>query len=118
MSGVCGGVDEVADKVWRLVFRWLQLDWVAVREPGPMFLWVDGLRLNNSKKVFVEVTICATFWYLWRLRNDIVHEARLIRKDSVFDSIREFSFTWASTRQKKVKVNWNRWLQNPIGESL
>ncbi|KAL4591726.1 hypothetical protein LXL04_004697 [Taraxacum kok-saghyz] len=123
---VCGGEEErfnhlfftceVAEKVWCLVFRWLHLDWIDVREPRDMFQWVDGLRLPANKKMLVEVIICATFWYIWRLRNDIVHEARLIHKDSVFDSIRECSFTWASTRQKKVLVHWNNWLQIPMVE--
>ncbi|KAL4568345.1 hypothetical protein LXL04_023955 [Taraxacum kok-saghyz] len=28
-----------------------------------------------------KVVFCTTFWYLWRFRNDIVHESRLIRND-------------------------------------
>ncbi|KAL4588419.1 hypothetical protein LXL04_001307 [Taraxacum kok-saghyz] len=48
------------------------------------------------------------------LRNDIVHDSRLIIKDVLFDSIREVSFCWFSNRQKKTRVNCTDWLQNPL----
>ncbi|KAL4555265.1 hypothetical protein LXL04_037880 [Taraxacum kok-saghyz] len=49
-----------------------------------------------------------------RFRNDVVHEAGLIRKSVLFDSIREFSFCWVRNRQKRLLVNWTSWLQFPL----
>ncbi|KAL4585052.1 hypothetical protein LXL04_009665 [Taraxacum kok-saghyz] len=37
-------------------------------------------------------------------RNDVVHEAKLIRKDMIVDSIRVFSFSWFSSRQNKPVI--------------
>ena len=64
-----------------------------VRDPASMFDWVDAVKAKVNKKMALEAVICTTYWYLWRFRNDVVHESKLIRKDVLFDSIREISFT-------------------------
>ena len=121
---ICGGEQEtvehlfirckVAEDVWNLVFRWLQIQRVQVHNISGFFAWVDGISIHQQRKKMVDVVVCNTLWFLWRFRNDVVYDAGLIRKSVLFDSIREFSFCWVSNRQKRHLVNWTSWLQNPL----
>ena len=121
---VCGAEQEtiehlffqcnVADAVWHLVYNWLQVQIGVVHDVAALFDWVDGMQVDARKRKMVDVVVCTTLWFLWRFRNDVVHEAGLIRKSVLFDSIREFSFCWVSNRQKRLLVNWTSWLQFPL----
>ena len=59
---------------------------------------------------------CAVYyyWVIWRYRNDVVHRERQMRKDTLFDTIRECALLWVSNRCKKLSVGWTAWFQNPI----
>ncbi|KAL4582801.1 hypothetical protein LXL04_007360 [Taraxacum kok-saghyz] len=105
---------EVAKTLWVLILRWMQVGEVAVHDPASLFAWVDAVKINGTKKSVLESIVCTTCWFIWRLRNDIVHAARMMRRDVLFDFIREFSFVWFSSRLKRVRVNWLCWLQNPL----
>ena len=81
-------------------------------EPDDLFRWVDECRMAGIQKSLLEAVLCNTYWVIWRFRNDVVHGARKMRKDNLFDYIREFSFLWVSNRFKKRSITWNVWLQN------
>ncbi|KAL4581519.1 hypothetical protein LXL04_006041 [Taraxacum kok-saghyz] len=85
---------QLASILWRLVFRWMQFPMILTEEPQSVFDWIDAARMSKEKRKVVEMIVCTTFWLVWRCRNDEVHETRLIRKDGLFDSIRQFSFLW------------------------
>ncbi|KAL4576124.1 hypothetical protein LXL04_012213 [Taraxacum kok-saghyz] len=42
------GTCEVANTVWRLIFRWMQLQGVEVLGPDVVFEWVDGVKEINA----------------------------------------------------------------------
>ena len=66
------------------------------------------------RKESFETVVCTTYWLIWRFRNDVVHETRKLKKDALFDTIRELTFLWFSNRCNKVIVSWSLWLQNPL----
>ena len=78
------------------------------------FDWVDASRLSSNRKSVIEAIMCSTLWMIWCYRNDVVHEVRLLRKEILFDAIREFLFLWFSDRHKKISVNWTVLLQDPL----
>ena len=63
-----------------------------VTDVDSLFVWFDSLTMVANKKILVEVVVCNTLWMLWRYRNDVVHEAKMMRKSLLVDSIREISF--------------------------
>ncbi|KAL4572312.1 hypothetical protein LXL04_019084 [Taraxacum kok-saghyz] len=110
---VCGRC-EVVEVLWRRVFSWMGISPMQVGNPHSMFEWVDNYSVNGNKKKVMETIVCAVYWYVWRYRNDVVHESGQIRKSELFDFIREVSYVWFSNRQKKVGANWINWLQDPL----
>ncbi|KAL4561192.1 hypothetical protein LXL04_033355 [Taraxacum kok-saghyz] len=73
-----------------------------------------GVETERYVKHVIEAVASATLWMIWRYRNDVVHEARVMKKDMLFDAIREFSFQWCNSRNRKLSINWTVWLQNPL----
>ncbi|KAL4570644.1 hypothetical protein LXL04_026303 [Taraxacum kok-saghyz] len=108
---LCG---RVAANVWGGIARWLQLPDFHVMQPLEIFEWLESNRWRPNQKSQVEVVLCAVLWFIWRYRNDVLHETRKMRKCILIDSIKEFSFVWFSNRQKKVVVSWTDWLQHPL----
>ncbi|KAL4577539.1 hypothetical protein LXL04_013648 [Taraxacum kok-saghyz] len=101
----------VAIDVWALVVWWLSVQPVNVRDIGGLFDWLDSTNLNAKKRKVTEAVVATTLWMLWRYRNDVVYEGKMIRKSFIFDYVREFSFMWVSSRQKCFVVNWTNWVQ-------
>ncbi|KAL4555036.1 hypothetical protein LXL04_037647 [Taraxacum kok-saghyz] len=104
----------VAVSIWELVLRWLHLTSNFGTGPEDVFQWVDGARMTGDKKKMLEVIVCTTMWALWRFRNDKLHDARLLRKDTLFDFIQDVSFCWFNSRQSKYRIAWVDWLKNPF----
>ncbi|KAL4583204.1 hypothetical protein LXL04_007771 [Taraxacum kok-saghyz] len=75
------GTCEVTRALWRLVFMWMQLQGVDVTGAESVFEWVDVVKVSLAKKKVMKMMICTTLWFLWRLRNDIVHDSWLIRRN-------------------------------------
>ncbi|KAL4590821.1 hypothetical protein LXL04_003764 [Taraxacum kok-saghyz] len=76
---VCGGSTEVP---------------TSFISPKDLFRWVDEAPVSSNKKLVLEAV------------NDVVHDARVMRKNMLFDSIREFSFLWCNSRNRKLSINW------------
>ncbi|KAL4589976.1 hypothetical protein LXL04_002889 [Taraxacum kok-saghyz] len=105
---------EVVEVLWRRVFSWMGISPMLVGNPHSMFEWVDNSSVNGNKKKVMETIVYAVYWYVWRYRNDVVHESEQIRKSELFDFIREVSYVWFFNRQKKVGANWINWLEDPL----
>ena len=104
----------VAVSLWELVFRWFHIPSVIFAGPREVFAWVDTYQQSAARKKIIEAVVYATLWFVWRYRNDVVHETRVLRKNLLFDSIREFSFLWFSNRNRALRINWTVWFQNPL----
>ena len=89
LCAVCGLVAEstihlfcdcgVAKQVWEAILKWLGIPHFRLLAPGDAFDWVDECALGNNRKHVINAVVCTTFWVLWRYRNDVVHESRLMR---------------------------------------
>ncbi|KAL4566392.1 hypothetical protein LXL04_030507 [Taraxacum kok-saghyz] len=124
---VCGVDDEtiihifsrcdVARSLWYLILRWLYMGNVEVSDPDSMYEWVDAVKVNAMKKKVLETIVCTTYWFLWRLRNDIVHEARkpalqlLMQKDRNGDRPHDIE---PATPKSIIKMS-SMCSQNPTG---
>ncbi|KAL4577803.1 hypothetical protein LXL04_013917 [Taraxacum kok-saghyz] len=104
----------IAKDIWMKMFRWLQILSVNVFHLGELFEWVDGCRGSTNRRKVIEALVCITLWMIWRFRNDVVHEARNMRKDMLVDNIKEIVFVWIINRFKKVSGSWNLWLLCPL----
>lgn len=105
---------EVAIKMWELIFKWLDVQCGNFRNHIELFHKLDSMKMPAIKKQVLQVVGCTSLWFLWKYRNDVVHDSKKIQKSMIIDGIQEFSFRWFSTRQKKVKVNWGDWIHNPM----
>ncbi|XP_071740162.1 uncharacterized protein [Rutidosis leptorrhynchoides] len=105
---------SMAVSLWRRVRTWVGLVWPDnIDSTDELFTWIDsafGSRIYSDR--FLCVT-AATLWWIWRLRNDIVHDLREVKKSDLFDSIRLVAFSWLKSRGKDAP-DWKSWLCNPM----
>ncbi|KAL4582181.1 hypothetical protein LXL04_006723 [Taraxacum kok-saghyz] len=85
---------------------WLQIAPTSFISPKDLFRWVNEAPVSSNKKLVLEAVVCATLWLVWRYRNDVVHEARVMRKNMLFDSIREFSFLWCNRAERMQSISF------------
>ncbi|XP_071699246.1 uncharacterized protein [Rutidosis leptorrhynchoides] len=100
----------VANSIWRRIRLWTAIPW-----PDPFitvedfFIWMDSLNGSLSKKTRIYSIVAGTFWWLWRFRNDTLHENGNIKERDLFDNIRLSSFAWLQARSKFAPA-WTSWL--------
>ena len=103
---------EVAARTWEALFKWLDIQVSNFRDPSEFLKNESNLKLNEKKKIVIEAIVCTGLWFLWKYRNDVVHNTGKIRKGMIVDSIKEYSFLWSSNRQTKMYFDWAGWLLN------
>ncbi|XP_071729040.1 uncharacterized protein [Rutidosis leptorrhynchoides] len=105
---------HVARSVWRRIRIWFATVWpdsfITVEE---FFEWMESSNDSWSRKVRIYCSIAATLWWLWRFRNDTLHENDAVKERDLFDNIRLSSFAWLKARSK-LAPTWNTWLCNPL----
>ena len=105
---------RVVSDLWSRIFRWLEVHPFDGFDPVEVLRWCDQTMMGGNACVVLEVVCSTTLWVIWRYRNDVVHETRSLRTCLLFDHIREISYFWLSTRNKKVRDCWNLWLRHPL----
>ena len=105
---------EFAVSVWDRVFKWLHLDRGIWLEVGDIFGWVDSICMRKEYLQALEAICFVTIWVIWRHRNEIVFDDRPPKRSYIFDQIKDVSFEWFSGRNRKVKVRWTNWIQDPL----
>ncbi|XP_071686811.1 uncharacterized protein [Rutidosis leptorrhynchoides] len=75
--------------------------------------WYDQWQTSGSIKNRMNVIVAALLWILWRFRNDVIFMDDRAKKADIFDSIRDVSYVWLSSRCKDM-LNWNNWLIKPL----
>ncbi|KAL4586994.1 hypothetical protein LXL04_011642 [Taraxacum kok-saghyz] len=83
---LCGGGEEnlsllfvrcgIAASLWGSIVRWLQVEHFVVNELVEILRWCDSARLGSSSRHVLEVVCCTTLWFIWRFRNDVVHNSK------------------------------------------
>ncbi|XP_071729329.1 uncharacterized protein [Rutidosis leptorrhynchoides] len=105
----------IAIDVWRKVELWLDLDrdiphFISWQE---LVSWIDDLSVIADSKNKILVIFATTLWTLWKLRNSVLFGPSPLRKNELFDFIRDMSFNWYCNRGRK-RISWNVWLQKPL----
>lgn len=76
--------------------------------------WIKNFRGNKSKKEILFTIVYATWWWLWRFRNDVAFNENKIRKNELIDSIKAIAFSWSRVRNRQCTLNIDQWMINPL----
>ncbi|XP_071739549.1 uncharacterized protein [Rutidosis leptorrhynchoides] len=105
---------SLATSLWRKICLWVGIVWPAQMDStDDLFAWIDNAFRNKVHSDRFYCITAATLWWMWRLHNDIVHDAREVRKSDLFDCVRLVVFSWLKSRSK-FAPDWNTWLCNPM----
>ncbi|GKE42028.1 hypothetical protein Tco_1469312, partial [Tanacetum coccineum] len=80
---------------------------------------LEGLNLADTVPItaasisFFDVVVQTTHWLLWRFRNNTTFATKIPNKQLIIDDVKLSSFTWISSRQKKVSIKWIEWICDP-----
>ena len=103
-----------ARALWDKLGRWCQMSLPVFVDVEDMWSWIDNLPRTRVHKALLEVLFGCLLWVIWTYRNAVVFGDGSYRKDTLFDNFRLFSFTWYTSRNRRVNSTWNGWLINPI----
>ena len=116
-SIVCPVCDHGGETIDHLLFKCELAETLFFPNTASIKEWltlVDTQRWSKVRKNRMEVIIFATMWMIWRFRNTTVFEGDKIKKNSLFDSIVLYSFSWLKNRDSNSGVVWNQWLLSPL----
>ena len=100
--------------VWRAVARWCDVSFPSALSIKEWLTWIDTQRWKKDSKKRMEIVIITTCWMIWHFRNGVVFEGDKLKKNSLFDSIVLYSFSWLNHRDSKSDVIWNSWMLCPM----
>ncbi|KAL4565113.1 hypothetical protein LXL04_029198 [Taraxacum kok-saghyz] len=103
----------MATRTWEEILRWLLLDQHHAITVHEVFDWVDNLVINTRKKGVVDAVVCSSKWYIWKFRKDMVFSKKMKRSE-IIEAIKDFSCVWVTNRNRKLKMSYCNWLQNPL----
>ncbi|XP_071735624.1 uncharacterized protein [Rutidosis leptorrhynchoides] len=103
----------LAKEIWRKVSLWTSVDINRFASWSEWLSWYDQWEENISNKNRMYTIVAATVWVIWRFQNGVIFSENPMRKDEIFDSIRNYSYTWLFSRSKK-QMSWNSWLVKPL----
>ncbi|KAF5779181.1 putative reverse transcriptase zinc-binding domain-containing protein [Helianthus annuus] len=100
--------------LWSRSIWWSILTWMRISFP----MWVSSIKelfdflLNQPgsflwKKVMLSVA-SATFWRIWKARNEKAFEDRFIPVLNSVDHIKEDAFLWVTNRSN-LNLDWDKW---------
>ncbi|XP_071705261.1 uncharacterized protein [Rutidosis leptorrhynchoides] len=96
----------VANMIWRRIRVWTAVTWPTIITVEDFFIWMDSYTGSTSNKVRLYSIVAACLWWIWRYRNDTLHENGAIKERDLFDKIRLSSFSWLQARSK-LAPTWN-----------
>ncbi|XP_071709071.1 uncharacterized protein [Rutidosis leptorrhynchoides] len=99
--------------LWSKIRGWVDLNIPISPSWASWFDWYNNMRLTADAKIKLYVIVGATLWHIWRFRNSVLYGSPRLKKDILFDSIRNFSFNWIVSRSK-CNCSWNSWLVKPL----
>ncbi|GKD98775.1 hypothetical protein Tco_1382672, partial [Tanacetum coccineum] len=99
----------IAKEIWKGLVEWWNIRRITVTCLSDAINLADMVPLTAAAKKFFDTAIQAT---LWRFRNEMIFESKRPNKRLILDDIKLSSFTWCSSRQKKVPIKWVDWIYN------
>nr|GEU78410.1 RNA-directed DNA polymerase, eukaryota [Tanacetum cinerariifolium] len=79
--------------------------------------WFLGLNIRCKHKEVLEGVFYVLWWYIWRVRKEVIFGRKSPVKAIMFDEIVSWSYTWCNARSK-LKFSCVDWLRNPLFISL
>lgn len=71
------------------------------------------------KKRRILVSICyGAMWFIWKARNAMVFESRSIPANTVFREIQLVVLSWIQWRSNTIKIDRDRWFEDPLESQL
>ncbi|XP_076927022.1 uncharacterized protein LOC143590416 [Bidens hawaiensis] len=92
---------EVAQAVWCLISQWFKVPPIyAFRVQDLVELHRNMSAPKDKAKAFHAVCL-VTMWWIWKKRNDLVHNGASVHFQSLFEVIKSLSYLWIKIRSKK-----------------
>ncbi|GJY27205.1 RNA-directed DNA polymerase, eukaryota, reverse transcriptase zinc-binding domain protein [Tanacetum coccineum] len=101
-----------AKEVWRLVRIWCDIPLPTFTSYGHWMSWFTSWQAPKEKSRRLSIIVVASFWWIWRFRNNVVFCPHPLRKSDMFDNICSSSIFWLFYRGR-MPCSWVDWLKAP-----
>ncbi|GJZ86688.1 RNA-directed DNA polymerase, eukaryota, reverse transcriptase zinc-binding domain protein [Tanacetum coccineum] len=105
---------NLANSVWHLIFKWLDLPLPNLDNLNDVFGWLDHAHLKPAFKIIMHSIFGVVVWKIWQSRNNNIFGDKKMLQQDLYDQIVDASFLWYSSRNRICKVSRSNWIQNPL----
>jgi hypothetical protein len=104
-----------AMSVWEKVYRWWKVGDVNAFSIGELFASNGNVDISNHAIRLWQAVRWTSGYYIWKERNMRVFKGKVSSVNKMFQDIQLKSFEWITRRsKKKVEMDWQQWLFDPI----
>ncbi|GKB64361.1 RNA-directed DNA polymerase, eukaryota, reverse transcriptase zinc-binding domain protein [Tanacetum coccineum] len=103
----------IAKDTWKCIVDWWNIPNITIANLLEGLNHVDTVPIIAASISFFDVVVQTTHWLLWRFRNNTTFATKRPNKQLIIDDVKLSSFTWISSRQKKVSIKWIEWICDP-----
>ncbi|GKC56537.1 RNA-directed DNA polymerase, eukaryota, reverse transcriptase zinc-binding domain protein, partial [Tanacetum coccineum] len=103
----------IAKDTWKCIADWWNIPNITIANLLEGLNLADTVPITAASISFFDVVVQTTHWLLWRFRNNTTFATKRPNKQLIIDDVKLSSFTWISSRQKKVSIKWIEWICDP-----
>ena len=105
-----------AKDIWKQVFSWWLMPHFIRHLDSINSLW-NIFKKSRSKKIHLlwRITVSATFWALWLLRNAKVFNSHDTSKEGLLAMIKNLTKEWSLAFDLMIESSLQWWNHNPVG---
>lgn len=98
--------------------RNLLSDWTRSDIPNlpceDILTWCSKLKINKKHRNRLEAILYVWWWYMWKARNNSLHNHSQESCLEIFSAICSLAFHWIHNRDRKDSLTWDEWNEHPI----
>ncbi|GKD22331.1 hypothetical protein Tco_1224034 [Tanacetum coccineum] len=96
----------IAKDTWKCIADWWNIPNITIANLLEGLNLADTVPITAASISFFDVVVQITHWLLWRFWNNTTFATKRPNKQLIIDDVKLSSFTWISSRQKKVSIKW------------
>ena len=108
----------VAKETWLKVFKWWNIQYIPSSNLHETINLSEWVNLPSHQLLHFDAVVQTSLWVLWKFQNDMTFSLKRPSKELIVNDIKLSSFSWITSRIRKVNLNWINWFNDPCNAIL
>ncbi|XP_076939869.1 uncharacterized protein LOC143608822 [Bidens hawaiensis] len=114
---VCGDLEEtvehcfvtcgLAQSVWQAISLWCKIPSIFAFSIRDLLAIYKYVKFPRKKTKMFHAICLVSFWCLWKVRNDIVFNGKMVSVVNLVGDIKALSYLWVKNRSGEMSISWD-----------